>query len=129
MKAAPILAYAHGQLAGVLVHVYELEARLRSTQAVLEDVASGLTPLDGMDEVTAEVLSQAMVQELLAVCDISGQLRALQRSIGRPAPIPFKTISDLGADDLRATGEAQRSFGPTSEPAPPVKPFLWHGIR
>ncbi len=68
MKATEIvLRDLQGQLAGGIVHTDEARIRLLALQRVAEDVASGITPLPGLDAQNAEGVSMALLREVSAV--------------------------------------------------------------
>jgi hypothetical protein len=75
MKAPDILRAAHGQFAGAVVRAGDLSERLRSLSAVADDVASGVTPLEGIDPTSAAVLAMSLDSELGQVDALRQQMR------------------------------------------------------
>ena len=76
MKAENILRGAQGQLAGALVRLNDLETRLRSLAHVADDVASGVTPLYGIDANSAQALGMALEVEVEQLGSSIDQLRS-----------------------------------------------------
>jgi hypothetical protein len=84
MKASRIVhpSQIRGHVVGAIVNVDESKRRLESLGNVLEEVARGIVPVQGLEPFAAESLLTAVRQEVYALGSAIERLRGISAALG-----------------------------------------------